>query len=131
LSPVGAYVGRLLGNAIPSPLQVNHDQFAALIGAVKKWWMVTGRRISRTTGATDAGVEPVTHAPGASTVPPSVPALRDHYRNGAAPTLLMALIALSTPLPSTAESGSGPQPQNERLQDNDPRVQVPPPASQP
>jgi hypothetical protein len=36
-------------------------------------------------------------------VPPSVPALRDHYRNGAAPTLLMALIALSTPLPSTAE----------------------------
>jgi hypothetical protein len=28
LSPVGAYVGRLLGNAIPSPLQVNHDQYA-------------------------------------------------------------------------------------------------------
>jgi hypothetical protein len=83
--------------------------------------MVTGRRISRTTGTTDAGVEPVTHASGASTVPPSVPALRDHYRNGAAPMLLMALIALSTPLPSAAESGSGPQPQNERLQDNDPR----------
>jgi PRC-barrel domain len=34
--------------------------------------------------------------------------------------LLMALMALSPPLPSTAESGSGAQPQNELLQDNDP-----------
>ena len=93
---------------------------AALIGAVKRWWIVIGRRISRTTGTTDAGVEPVTHASGASTVPPSVPARRDHYRNSAAPMLLMALMALSPPLPSTAESGSGPQPQNELLQDNDP-----------
>jgi hypothetical protein len=75
--------------------------------------MVTERRISRTTGTTDAGVEPVTHASGASTVFPSVPALRDHYRNGAAPMLLlMALITLSPTLPSTAESGSGPQPRD-------------------
>jgi hypothetical protein len=71
--------------------------------------MVTGRRISRTTGTTDAGVEPVTHASASSRVPPSVPALRDDYRNGAAPMLLMALIALSPPLPSTAESGAGPR----------------------
>jgi hypothetical protein len=79
LSPVGAYVGRLLGSAIPSPLQVNHDQFApptTLISAVKRSWMVTGMRISRTTGTSDAGVEPVTHASGASAVLPSVPGER-------------------------------------------------------
>jgi len=82
--------------------------------------MVTGRRISQTMGTTDAGVERVTHASGANTVLPSVPGLRDRHRNGAAPILLMALITLSPTLPSTAESGSGSQPQNERLQDNAP-----------
>jgi hypothetical protein len=95
---------------------INMPPPTTLISAVKRSWMVTGR-LSRTTGTTDAGVEPVTHASGANTVLRSVPALCDHYRNGAAPMLLMALITLSPTLPSTAESGSGPQPQ---LQHNAP-----------
>jgi len=46
--------------------------------------------------------------------------MRDHYRIGTAAVLLVALIALSSAGRSTAESGPGPQPQIERLPDNDP-----------
>jgi hypothetical protein len=43
----------------------------------------------------------------------------DRYRSGAATMLLMALIALSATIRSTAESGPA-TPQNEALSDNDP-----------
>jgi hypothetical protein len=46
--------------------------------------------------------------------------MRDRYRTGAAAMALMALMALSATVRSTAETGPGPQPQNERLPDSDP-----------
>jgi PRC-barrel domain len=46
--------------------------------------------------------------------------MRDRYRTGAAAMLLMALMALSATVRSTAENGPGPQAQNERLPDSDP-----------
>jgi hypothetical protein len=45
--------------------------------------------------------------------------MRDRYRTGAAAMLLMALIALSATVRSTAENGPGPQAQNERSPDSD------------
>jgi PRC-barrel domain len=46
--------------------------------------------------------------------------MRGHYRTGGAAMLLMVLIALPATVRSTAENGPGPQPQNERLRDNEP-----------
>jgi hypothetical protein len=52
--------------------------------------------------------------------------MRDRYRIGAAAMLVMALMALSATVRSTAENGPGPQPQNERLPDSDPDRSVAP-----
>jgi hypothetical protein len=46
--------------------------------------------------------------------------MRGHYRTGAAAILLIALIAVSATVRSTAEGGPEAQPQNVRLPDNEP-----------
>jgi hypothetical protein len=92
---------------------------ATLISRVMR--LMPERRTFRTTGSADPGVDLIaTHAPNSSTVLPSIPLprseghMRNHYRTGAAAMLLVALIALSATVRSTAESGPEAQPQNER-----------------
>jgi len=94
---------------------------AALISRVIR--LMPGRRTSRTPRSADPGFDPaVTRALGSSMVPPPRAGgrVRDHYRTGAAAMLLVALIALSATVRSTAESGPVAQPQNEWLPDNEP-----------
>jgi hypothetical protein len=55
--------------------------------------------------------------------------VRARYRTGAAAMLLMALMALSATVRSTAQNSLGPQPQNERLPDGDPSPSASPSAA--
>src|SRR5271170_6912740 len=97
----------------------NLQPLAAWMSRVGRW-MPAGRR------ASGPGADPIsTQAPDPGTVPPSTSPpgsgghMRDRYRTGAAAMLLVALIALSATVRSTAENGPGPQPQNEQLPDSD------------
>ena len=120
---LGLWVGvrRVLGGSLAP--RVNHDQFTAT-GRLDEQSREVDAGWKRPSGP---GVNPIsTQAPGPSTVPPTMSPpssgghMRDRYRTGAAAMLLMALMALSATVRSTAENGPGPQPQNERLPDSDP-----------
>src|ERR1700716_2254497 len=95
---------------------------ASLISRVMRW--MPERRTCRTKRPTDPGVDRILAHTGpspSSMPPPSFGGrMRGHYRTGSAAMLLMALIALSATVRSTAESGPEAQPQNERLPDYQP-----------
>jgi len=134
VEPWGTSICRLLGNEISSPL-VNHDQFTASVSLISSVMRsMPQRRTCRTTRPTDPGVDPILAHAGLS--PSSMSPLRfgdrmrGHYRTGAAAILLIALIAVSATVRSTAESGPEAQPQNVRLPIMSPaKVQASPQAS--